>query len=345
MVNASTNYFQISPAIATLTNGNVIVVWASFNEAGSSSMQDVYGRIFSPAGAPVTGEFLINQFTSLQSNARADGGGAGQRRICGRLGVRTGAYVPRQHASAPVALTRQSTVAYPSVDIYARLYNSSGSAQGNEFLVNTDLNPCANPAVAAGSDGGFVVTWDARDMTSPFGNGLDIYARSFSSAGIGGTVMRVNSYLYGDQYAPRISFVGNGLFDCVDEPGAGRFAGRGLWTICARQRFDRRQPSSGSTPRRPTQQIQPVVASDGVSQFLAVWSSFTGLPYSFDLFAQRYINTQQPLEPLPAPFVYAPFVVSATASISRNCGVVAAGDRAFRFQLRNLCGWCNQARW
>ncbi len=57
-------------------------------------------------------------------------------------------------------------------------------------------------------------------------------------------------------------------------------------------------------------QIQPVVASDGVGQFLAIWTSFTGLPYGFDLYAQRYINTQQPLEPLPAPFVYAPFVVS-----------------------------------
>ena len=109
------------------------------------------------------------------------------------------------------------------------------SRKAMNFLVNTDFNPCANPAVAAGSDGGFMVTWDARDMTSPFGNGLDIYARSFSSAGVGGTVMRVNSYLYGDQYAPRISSLGNGLFDCVDEPGAGRFAGRGLWTISARQ--------------------------------------------------------------------------------------------------------------
>jgi hypothetical protein len=57
-------------------------------------------------------------------------------------------------------------------------------------------------------------------------------------------------------------------------------------------------------------QIQPVIASDGASQFLAVWSGFTGLPYSFDLYAQRYLNALQPLEPLPPPFVYAPFVVS-----------------------------------
>ena len=63
-VNTFTNNFQINPAVATLTNGNVVVVWGSFDEVSSSSLQDVYGRIFSPAGQPITGEFLINQFTA-----------------------------------------------------------------------------------------------------------------------------------------------------------------------------------------------------------------------------------------------------------------------------------------
>jgi hypothetical protein len=37
--------------------------------------------------------------------------------------------------------------------------------------------------------------------------------------------------------------------------------------------------------------MQPAVASDGVNQFLVVtWTSFTGSPNNFDLFAQRYIN-------------------------------------------------------
>lgn len=65
MVNASTNYFQIHPAVATLANGNVIIVWATYNEVSPTSMQDVYGRIFSPAGTPLTGEFLINQLSLI----------------------------------------------------------------------------------------------------------------------------------------------------------------------------------------------------------------------------------------------------------------------------------------
>ena len=45
---------------------------------------------------------------------------------------------------------RPDQMAYPSVDIYARLYDANGNPQSDEFLVNTDSNPCANPAVAAG---------------------------------------------------------------------------------------------------------------------------------------------------------------------------------------------------
>jgi len=308
MVNASTNYFQNNPAVATLTNGNVIVVWASWNEVASGSMQDVYGRIFTPTGQPVTGEFLINQFTSFNQSeptvaALANGGFVA-------------AWVSEQERvlAAPTSATTPETpsqIINPSVDIYARLYDDNGNAQSNEFLVNTDSNPCADPAVAAGSDGGFVMTWDARDLTSLFTNGLDIYARPFTSAGAGsgGTVIRVNSYLYGDQYAPRISALGTDYLivwtslgqDGPQEGVYGQFM-RGNGSVVGGE-FRVNTTTTGS-------QIQPVIASDGVSQFLAVWTGFTGLPYGFDLFAQRFINTQQPLEALPAPFVYAPFVVS-----------------------------------
>ncbi len=118
-------------------------------------MQDVYGRIFSPAGAPITGEFLINQFTSYNQRtptvaALANGGfvvawvSEQERVVRSSLGQAQCGYKLRNGFQS-------------SVDIYARLYNGSGSAQGDEFLVNTDSNPCATPDVAAGSDGGFMV--------------------------------------------------------------------------------------------------------------------------------------------------------------------------------------------
>jgi hypothetical protein len=303
LVSAPTNNFQINPAVATLTNGNVVIVWGSFDEAGSNSLQDVYGRIYSPAGQPLTGEFLINQFTPYNQRtptiAALPNGGfvvawvSEQENIVG---------VP----NANTVTTSQE--AYPSVDIYARIYNSSGTAQGNEFLVNTDSNPCANPSIAAGSDGGFVVAWDARNMAN-LGNGLDIYARTFSSAAVGGTTLLVNTYLYGDQYAPRISSLGTNyliVWTSLAEDGL-RQGVYGQFLLGNGSEVGGELLVNNTTYNTS---MQPTVASDGAEQFLVVWTSFTGAPYSFDLFAQRYINTAAILEPMAAPFVYAPFVIS-----------------------------------
>jgi hypothetical protein len=43
---------------------------------------------------------------------------------------------------------------------------------------------------------------------------------------------------------------------------------------------------------------------------LSVWTSFTGYPNTFDLFAQRFLNAADLLQPMSAPFVWVPFVVS-----------------------------------
>ena len=53
-----------------------------------------------------------------------------------------------------------------------------------------------------------------------------------------------------------------------------------------------------------SQQIHPAVASDGVAQFLAVWTSFSGGTSSFDIHAQRYANADAPLSAPGAPMVY-----------------------------------------
>ncbi|HUA69111.1 MAG TPA: hypothetical protein VMA13_11245, partial [Candidatus Saccharimonadales bacterium] len=300
LVNSFAAGFQANPAIATLANGNVIVIWDSYNEAGSGSMMDVYGRILSPTGVPLTGEFLINQFTSYNQRNPAVAALANGGFVV--------AWVSEQERSVVVANPSDVTpgqMVHASVDIYARLYDGGGIPQGNEFLVNSDFNPCADPDVAAGSDGGFVITWDARDMSDSTVNGVDIYARTYTSAGVGGTVMRLNSYLYGDQIAPRISALGTDYLI--------------VWTSTAQEgvygQFLRGNGSLNGgdfevNTSLPGRQIQSAVASDGVSQFLAVWTGYTGLTYGLDLFAQRYLSSQQPLAPLPAPFVYAPFVLS-----------------------------------
>ncbi len=77
-VNTYSRGFQSSPVLAPLANGNVVVAWASYNQAATNSLRDIYAQIFSPAGQKVGGEFLVNQFTSFNQRdpaiaALADG--------------------------------------------------------------------------------------------------------------------------------------------------------------------------------------------------------------------------------------------------------------------------------
>lgn len=302
-VNSQTASYQINPALATLANGNVVVVYSSFNQAGTNSLQDVYGQLFSSNGQKLGGEFLINQFTSFNqrspSVAALPNGGF------------VVVWVSEQErnmvaeTATPVPL---GSSLLPSVDIYARLFAAGGAASGNEFLVNTGTNVCANPRVAAGTGGGFMVAWSEKN-TLIRQYGWDISARPFSGAAVGGNVVTVNTYQYGDQYVPQISALGTDYLV--------------VWTSLAQdgsregvygQFLHSDATPSGSEFRVNTttmsQQMQPAVAADGFGRFLVTWTSFVGGAGSFDLYAQRYVNTSQPLLPMNAPFVSVPFVVS-----------------------------------
>src|SRR5262249_48394852 len=62
LVNTFTNSHRIDPVVASLTSGNVVVVWSSFDQDGS--MQGVYAQLFSPTGQKIGVETQINQTTA-----------------------------------------------------------------------------------------------------------------------------------------------------------------------------------------------------------------------------------------------------------------------------------------
>ncbi len=306
VVSTFINNFQVNPAIATLNNSNLVVVWASFNQASTNSLLDVYAKILSPVGATVKSEFLVNQVTNYN------------QRTPSVAALKSGgfvvAWVSEQQRLAVAAQGTNSTYRtassslVPSVDIYARMFSSNGVASGSEFVVNPDYNVCANPVVASASDGSFMVAWSRRDQATPV-NGWDVYARGYSAAGVGGSVSRVNTFVTGNQYGPRLVSIGLDylvVWTSLGQDGSREGVyGQFLHSDGTLTGNERRVNSTTAS-----QQMQPVVASDGVSQFLAVWTSYTGNPYSFDLYAQRYMNVNALLQAMPAPFVYVPFVVS-----------------------------------
>lgn len=283
-VNTFTNDYQIDPVVTTLANSNVLVAWSSFNEAASGSLQDVYFQLLSPSGQKIGGETQANLFTAYNQRSAA----------VAALG--NGNFVVTWVSEQQQGLNR--------VDIYARVFTGAGTPLGKEMLVNASTNLCANPSVAGAADGSFVIAWGERDATSLSTNSWDVYARPYanSSGTVPGTVVRVNTTTYGDQYAPKISYDGanylvawtslgqdgsrEGVFAQVMRPD-GSFAG---------SEFLVNTTTAG-------QQIHPAVSSDGAGRFLTVWSGFLGGLASFDLYAQRYASLTSILQPLSAPVV------------------------------------------
>lgn len=283
LVNPFTNVFQVNPVVAALADGNVVVAWGSFNEFSGNSLQDVYGQVLSPVGQKVGGEFVVNQFTSYNQRTPAI------------AGLNDGRFV--------VAWISEQQRFDNSVDIYARIFNADGSSSGNEIPVNTSTNVCANPSVVACPNGGFMIAWSEKDLTSIKTNSWDVYARVFLNTGVAfGPVSRLNQYLFGDQYAPKLASLGSdvlAVWTSLGQDGSregvfGRFLRNDLTPLG-------NEFLVNTTTVGP--QMHPAIAADGVGRFLVAWSSFAGLAPGFDLFAQRYASALQPLVAPDPPFV------------------------------------------
>lgn len=279
-VNTFTNNSQREPAIATLNSGNVVVTWSSFDQEAPGSLWGVYAQRLNPTGQPVGGEFRVNQTTAFNQ--------------------RSSAIAPLSDGRFVVVWISEQQRFENSVDVYARIFTANGVG-GNEFIVNTGTNVCANPSVAPSADGGFMVAWMQKDVQER-SNSWDAFARPFSGGGFGGVVRRVNTHAHGDQLAPKISAIGSDYLV--------------VWTSMAQDgsregiygQFLRADGSLVGDEFRVntttvSQQIHPAVASDGNGRFLAVWTSFVGGVASFDLFGQRYARDEQPLSPPDAPYV------------------------------------------
>jgi hypothetical protein len=291
LVNTYTNNFQVYPAVATLTDGNVVVVWASYGQDGA--LQGIYGQRLTPTGAKLGGEFQINQYTLNNQRTPSVAALAG------------GGFV--------VAWVSELQRGFSTVDIYARLFNNAGAAVGNEFPVNTVLtNICANPSVAASPDGGFAIAWSQRDVASGNSfsaqfttstvssrslNSWDVYVRTYNANGsVASSPVRMNSYTYGDQYAPRLSAFGKNYLavwlslgqDGSMEGVYGQFLSRSAALAGVEFRVN---TDNGS------RQINPIVTSDGTRRFLVVWSSYA-TSGNFDLFAREYHLIELSITPL-----------------------------------------------
>jgi hypothetical protein len=121
-----------------------------------------------------------------------------------------------------------------SVDgIYAQRLDANGIGVGPEFRVNTTLgNDQTDPAIAALSDGGFVVVWS--DDGGADGSGWGVFAQRFDAAGVAqGAQFKINSTTSSTQYQPSVAAYNGGFVvtwsnhaNDVDTNGYGVFGTR-----------------------------------------------------------------------------------------------------------------------
>jgi hypothetical protein len=268
-VNTYTKDQQIDPAVAALPDGDAIIAWSSYGQDGS--MWGVYARKISGKGAFATPkEFLVNQYTAYN-----------QRKPTVAT-LANGNYV--------IAWVSEQERFYNSVDIYARIFTAAGAPVTEEIPINSGTNICDTPDVAALNDGGFTVVWAQKDLAN-LTNGWDVWGRAFSASGSPEVAdFRVNTYLFGDQYRPKIAAGPSGsmvVWTSMAQDGSregvfGRFLQGGTAVAGSEMQINTTWIS---------QQLHPAVAWNGVNNFLVVWTSFAGTT-GFDLYGQAFsLNT------------------------------------------------------
>jgi hypothetical protein len=292
LVSAHKKNEQVNPCVTVLQDGTVVVVWSSSGQDGDR--QGIFGQRFSASGKKIGQEFQINQYT--QNNQR------------------TPAITALAHANFVVAWVSEFQPRILNgvnvsglVDIYARIFDSQGNPVTGEFLVNTTTNLCANPALAASPQGGFAAAWSQNNdsvltLGSQMGvtvssaqsgmttNSWDVFGRLFGDDGnTTSEPFRLNGYIYGDQYAPQISALGNqymSVWTSLGQDGSREGVFGRSFQMDGTLIGSEIQVNTSTISR----QIQPTIISDGVNRFMAIWSSFTGNG-NFDLFAQQYLQS------------------------------------------------------
>ncbi len=287
LVGVDTNQASLSPAVAVLAGGDVVVAWSRME--GDGHLQGICARRLSAAGAVLGDEWVVNQTTLYNQSKPAIAALAG-----GGFAI---TWISESVRGRDPNVAESIAESY-AIDVYARSFGAQGAALGGEFKVNTVANRCDNPAVVATVDGGFTIVWEQRDVVVRT-NSLDIVARSYDAAAVPASApVVVNATTYGDQYAPRIATQGGThfvLWTSLGQDGSYEgIYGRAL-TLSGAPSGDEFLINTTTLNR----QIHPAVAADSTGRLLVVWSSFTGVAAGCDLYAQRYASGQ----PVPTPAV------------------------------------------
>src|ERR1700722_15618424 len=171
-VNVSSPLDQTVPSVAMDSNGDYVVAWNNQVHLGPNYLYDVEARVYNSAGVPQTGEIIVAQTTGdtrpsvamdpngdfvvayqvLNTTTYLYGISAQRFNLAGSpqgstLVLNNGSSNSAAGELPKVAMDSAGdfVIAYQGYDsnshgVFAQRYNSSGTAQGGSFRVNTPQN-------------------------------------------------------------------------------------------------------------------------------------------------------------------------------------------------------------
>lgn len=262
MVNIEDKGNQRFSTVTAMDDGGYVIAWNS-NVTGAKGKWQTFMRQYSASGAPVSGDMLVGDSTyftdagpDAPSVSRLANGSlvvAYNRDLGGNINVESffRLYDPTTQSFSSEVLINQSSSgkqSKPSVSllsngnfiatwdsndnssldqsgagIWGRLFDATGKALSNEFLVSgMTLGDQINPVVVT-REGGFVVIYASRAESAPGAGTFGVYAQYFSNDGLKvGTELHINQLLKGEQTQIAATFLDSGkLFVSWTDGGVG----------------------------------------------------------------------------------------------------------------------------
>jgi hypothetical protein len=323
LINSTVTNNQEKSVIATNSNGKCIVAWSSYSDL--QSIYDIRARILNQ-NSPQGNEILVNTTTlNTQSNPSVAIRSSGEFVIAwdswNQDGGDRGVYAQRFDATGNKNGTEfraNTTLAYsqakPRVKyfsdgkfviiwesfkqdgsgygMYGRIFNSDGTANTNEFQINTFTTDYQwYGDVEVFNDDSFIVVWCSWEQDGDDGG---IYVQRFNSAGIkAGNEVRINKTTAQYQWLPKIKKLSGRNAAVVWSSWKQDGSREGIVTAFIDENNQRYTFETVVNSYVNSFQWEPdfIVTTD--NEILAVWASWEQFGNDYDIVAKR-IKPEKP---------------------------------------------------
>jgi len=188
LVNQYTIGNQRTPAVCTLANGHVVFAWVSEGERFVAS-RDIYARVFTAAGVPVTGEFLVNSAANTMANK------------CGEpvlAALNDGGFT--------VAWSQKDTILSNGWDVWGRAFSAYGTAVAPAFRINSHLYGDQYRPRLASAPSGCLAVWTSMGED---GDREGVFGRFLAGGNkVSGDEFQVNTTWVSQQLDPDVAWNG-----------------------------------------------------------------------------------------------------------------------------------------